>query len=107
MQNGPTQLRFLINVRSLLMVSKDPFKAVLRLIPAAAKLRCAPAVQLRFARPGTVGMFVTKLTEKLDRLGVILLVPLLDRLSKEQVVVLLFLALATLCALRRRSGPIA
>ena len=39
MQNGSTQLRLLINIRSLLMIPKDPFKAMFGFVPAPAKLR--------------------------------------------------------------------
>ena len=100
-QDGPAQLRFLIDVRSLFMMSKDPFKAVLRFIPAAAKLRRATAVQLRFARPRTVWMFVTKLTKKLDRVRVIMLVPFLDGLSEKQIVILLLFTLVSVSNLCR------
>ena len=86
------------------MVSKDPFKAVLRFIPAAAKLRRATAVQLRFARPRTVWILLTMLPKQPNCFRILVLVPFLDGLSEKQIIIFLSFTLVSVSNLCRVCG---
>ena len=80
---------------------KNPLEMKFGFIPAPTELRSASQMKFGFPRPGTFWVCLAVLAKERNRLRIIMLVPVLDGLSKEQVVSFLSFTLVSVSNLCR------